>query len=510
MGMRLPAIAFLLLSAAIELIRSHYQLLGMDEYGFGLLGICRGSSFARLIHIQLTKPLSFDPIGYNALIYGAIHYFGTSALVMRLPSIVGYLLMQVCLYWMVRRIANEWTATVALALPALMGVVVYSIEARPYAVMLGFAALTMLCWQTAARRNAGRTLALVGLALSLALAVNMQYYAVLLFIPLCAAEAVRMMESRRVDVPMLGSIAGGLSGLILVVPFAKALSTFQANHNPVRAANLHFVTHSYLWLLIGYEQLSVARQHVIGLCCAALFGALIAGFARARRNIVLHLPRAEAVLLALVAAIPILAFLLAVVVTHFVEARYTLPGMIGLCAGAAIMCMPLSQNRILRGIILGLLFVGIAVTGVEHVRSDQKSAQAYMALLKIAPETQRALEMYPGHQIYGLNHFVFEFVHYYSTSADMRSRLTLTYLDPKDARWEGVGADVDEQMANMEADGVPLVASYEEVAKPGTEHLFLLDHAPWDWTDRRLAAAHAEIKPLGHFFGGDLVLVRFP
>ena len=178
--------------------------------------------------------------------------------------------MQVCLYWMVRRIANEWAGTVALALPALIGVVDYSVLARPYAVMLGLAALAIVCWQTAARRKQERTLALVGLALSLALAVNMQYYAVLLYLPLCAAEAVRTVKSKRADIPMLGSIAGGLAGLILVVPFAKALSSFQANHSGVGVGNVHFVTHSYLWLAVGYATLSVDQQHVIGLSCVVL------------------------------------------------------------------------------------------------------------------------------------------------------------------------------------------------------------------------------------------------
>ncbi|MGA7158449.1 MAG: glycosyltransferase family 39 protein [Acidobacteriaceae bacterium] len=504
------AIGFLLLSAVIALIRAHYQILGIDEYGFGLLDLCSRSSFAHFVHIQLTAPISFDPIGYNALIYGVIHYFGTGAMTMRLPSIAGYLLMQVCLYWIVRRIANEWAGTVALALPALLGVVAYSLEARPYAVMLGLAALAMLCWQTASRRNEGRTLALVGLAVSLALAINMQYYAVLLFVPVCAAEAVRTMKARRVDVPMVGAIAGGLAGLILVIPFARALSQFQANHGDLRVQNFHFITHSYLWLLIGYENLSVGQQHLVGGCCALLLLVLVAGFARARRNLGLRLPTAEAVLLLLLAAIPVFAFLLAVAVTHFVEARYVLPAVIGLCAVIAILLTPLSQNRVLRRLALALLFVGITVAGVEHVRSDRKSAEEYAALLTISPEMQQVLDKHPGEPIYVMNHFVFEFIHYYAPSEDIRSRVALIYLEPQDFGKEGVVADVNRQMANMEADGVPEVYSYESVAKPGTEQLFLLYYGPWEWTDRRIAAAHAEVTKVGRFFGGEVELVRFP
>jgi hypothetical protein len=510
LGMPLPAVAFLLLSAAIAVVRSHYEVLGIDEYGFGLLGIARNSNFARLVHIQLTRPVSFDPIGYNALIYGVIHYFGTGALAMRLPSITGYLLMQVCLFFFVRRIANESAATAAMALPALMGVVSYSVEARPYAVLLGLSALAMLCWQTAARRERGRTLALVGLAVSLALAVNMQYYAVVLFVPFCAAEAVRTMVRRRVDVPMLGSMAAALGGLVLVVPFAKALAMFQVHHGHGKVADFHFVTHVYFWLMIGYADLSEGRQHMIGLCSGLILIALAVAFVWSRRWIGLRLPEAEAVFLLVLSAFPVLAYLLALTVTHFVEARYILPTMIGLCALAGVLLLPVFQHRMVGGAVLVVLFAAIAINGVVHIRAGREIARERMASLTISPETQHGMEMHPGQPIYVSNHFVFEFVQYYSPSADMRSRITLAYLDPKDYTTTGVGADVNEQMANMQADGVPRVASYESVDKPGTERLFLLYHASWDWTDQRLAASHAQIKPLGRFFGGDLVLVHFP
>jgi hypothetical protein len=51
---------------------------------------------------------------------------------------------------------------------------------------------------------------------------------------------------------------------------------------------------------------------------------------------------------------------------------------------------------------------------------------------------------------------------------------------------------------------------YELVSKPGTEHLLLLYHNPWDWTDQALSASHAQITYLGQVYGGDLVSIRFP
>src|ERR1017187_368545 len=108
-GMPISAIAFLILSAVIALIRSHYYLLWADEFRVAITGSIPG--IARLIHVELTKPYSFDPIGYNGLMHGVIHVFGVSALAMRLPSMCGYLLMQVCLFYFVRRISTEHAAT---------------------------------------------------------------------------------------------------------------------------------------------------------------------------------------------------------------------------------------------------------------------------------------------------------------------------------------------------------------------------------------------------------------
>ena len=181
-GMPLSAIAFLILSATIMLIRSHYHLLWADE--FGVLYTVSISSVARYIHILLTNPVMFDPLVYSIVAHASICLFGAGAFAIRLPSMCGYLLMQVCLFYFVRKIASERAATFALAFPSLVGVSSYAAQARPYGLLLGLSALAMLSWQTVTRLDRRRTLALVvRLSLSLILAVNTQYYGVLIFIP---------------------------------------------------------------------------------------------------------------------------------------------------------------------------------------------------------------------------------------------------------------------------------------------------------------------------------------
>ena len=502
--MPISAIAFLILSAVIALIRSHYHLLWADEFGTATTGSI--PRIAQLIHVELTKPYSPDPIGYTGLMHAVVHVFGVSAFAMRLPSMCGYLLMQACLYYFVRRISSERAATFALAFPALAGIVSYSIQARPYGLLLGLSALAMLSWQTATRRDSRRTLALVILSLSLAMAVNTQYYGVLLFIPLCAAESIRVLERRRADVSVLVSIFAGMGGLIVAMPFAKALSQFSAGHQPTEF-NYHFITHSYLWLMFGYDAVSIHIQRLIGFGLALLLIFLMAGFAGLRSRVALRLPHAEAAFVLILSAYPILVYLLARFVTHFVESRYTQPAIIGITAILAVLMSSLLERKITGRIVLASLFAAIAISGFFRIRSEKEQGLSTMASLALDPATQRSLEATRDRPIYVANGAVSSIVGYYSPSPDLRSRIMLVYSEDPNY-FSGGAADVFRQQVNAGAAGIRNVVPYESVSKPGTEHLLLLYHN--DWIDQELSASHAQITYLGQIFGGDLVSARFP
>jgi hypothetical protein len=424
----------------------------------------------------------------------------------------GYLLMQVCLFYFVRRIASEDAATFALAFPALMGVSSYAVQGRPYGLLLGLSALAMLSWQTATHRDSRRTLALVILSLSLAMAVNTQYYGVLLFIPFCAAESIRILDRRRVDLPVLLSIGTGMAGILILLPVARALSPLHAHY--MSDVSYHFITHTYLWMMLGYVDLSVPMQyivpmqHIIVLVFAVLLVVLICEFLRKRSSVTIQLPRAEVVFLVLLAALPVFGYLLSRFVTKLMEARFVLPAIIGIAALLAILIAPLLHKKTIGRIVLVSLFVAIAVTGVLHIRSEIVQARGTMASFVLTPETQRNLTMFPGHPIYVENPGVFQVVGYYSPNPDIRSRITLIYSQDEEMLYQH-SDHLSITSANMRAYGVLNVVPYESVSRSGTDQLFLLYHN-WDWTDQALSASHAQITYLGQVFGGDLVSAHFP
>ena len=74
----------------------------------------------------------------------------------------------------------------------------YAFEARAYGLVLGFAALALLSWQSVALGRR-RVLSLVCLAGGLSAAVSSHYYGIFVILPLALGEASRSVSRRRVD-----------------------------------------------------------------------------------------------------------------------------------------------------------------------------------------------------------------------------------------------------------------------------------------------------------------------
>ncbi len=150
------AAIFLIVTAVLSLVWSHHKLMSQDE--FFVLQTDTAATVSQLIHIQRTTPISLDPLTYHLLAHASVRLFGANAFALRLPSFLGYLLMQVGLFVFVRRLAGDRAAIFALAFPALTATLFYSAEARPYGLLLGLYALTLVAWQSAIRfEQAGKS-----------------------------------------------------------------------------------------------------------------------------------------------------------------------------------------------------------------------------------------------------------------------------------------------------------------------------------------------------------------
>jgi len=121
---------------------------------------------------------------------------------------------------------------------------------------------------------------------------------------------------------------------------------------------------------------------------------------------------------------------------------------------------------------------------------------------------QRALDANPDGRLYVQDMGAFEEDRIYEPDADVRARMTLVYSRAEELRWNRHDTMALTAMHIGRFTGLPVV-EYEALrARPG-EHLFVLYHTGWDWTDQAFAADGARVRPVGDAMGGDVAAVRF-
>jgi 4-amino-4-deoxy-L-arabinose transferase-like glycosyltransferase len=500
----LLAVLFLLLTATLSLLWSHHKLMSQDE--FFVLQTDSVATVSQLIHIQRTTPISLDPLAYHLLAHASMRVFGVKAFALRLPSFLGYLLMQVCLFFFVRKVVGDRAAVFALAFPALTATLFYSAEARPYGLLLGLYALTLLSWQCASRRSSAWALPL--LSISVALTLNAHYFGILLLIPLCAAEISRSIQQRRIDIPVVSAIILGMAAIVFVLPFQRAAAEFRQHYYNGGTVGLRAITQSYRALFVDYTHAALRTQHFAAAIFVLCAVALIAGSIYRLRNRTLSLPLPEAVFAITLAALPFFGFLLARFVTHSIEVRYVLGAIIGITVLLAAVLAPALRRDATYRLGIFFLFVAVLVTGVIHIHSEALTSEQLRMSLILTPEQKAAVLASPSQLLYIQDIGHFEVASYYEPDLIVGSHMALLYSRDEELRWDQHDTVSLTAMHMRAFTGFPIV-SYEQLrAQPGP-HVLVLFHSGWDWTDQALAEDRAEITPLGPAVGGDVVSVRF-
>jgi len=510
---RVMVVVFVCVTAAVSLAWSHTKLMSQDEmYEFQTDSV---PSLAELLHVQKTWPISLDPLLYHALSHGAMQVLGVGAFAQRLPALSGFLLMQVCLFFFVRNLAGERAGAVAAAFPAVTATLFYAVEGRPYGLMLGLYALALLCWQVAAREptsdnpdvgrpSTRRGWALVGLAAALAGTINAHYFGILLLVPVCAAEAWRTLARRRIDWAMAAAIVVGMAGSLTTRPFLKAAAEFRKNYYNGGGVGVHDITRAYRSIFVNYTQMPMNAQHVWMAALAIFVAALVWGCWRVR----VQIATAEWVLVLALAALPFCGYLLARFVTHSIEVRYVLGALVAISAMSAIAVGPWLKRDAVFHFALVALGLGIVVGGAVRIHAEQRRTAARLAGLVLPAEVKAALDASADGRLYVQDMGAFEEGRYYEADPDVQARMTLVYSADEELRWDRHDTMALTAMHMQHFTDVPVV-SYETLRSQPGEHVFVLFHSGWDWTDQAFAQDGARVRTLGQAMGGDGVAVRF-
>ena len=91
------------------------------------------------------------PLGFYAIERLSLGVFGVNSVALRLPALLGCLVMSLALFRFVSHRLSPAYGLLAALFPMITTAYGYAREARPYGLELGFAALALVCWQASNR-----------------------------------------------------------------------------------------------------------------------------------------------------------------------------------------------------------------------------------------------------------------------------------------------------------------------------------------------------------------------
>lgn len=491
------------LSAVLSLLRSHARLLVHDE--FLSFYTDRVPSIRELFYIQLHSPISLDPPAYHVLSHFSMKLLGQNAMGLRLPALCGFLLMQVSLFFFVRTIAGYRSAVVATILPVLTASFHYSLEGRPYALLFGLYALSLVCWQSATRRDR-RAWALTGITVAVALAITSHYFGVLILIPLCAGELVRTIHRRAVDWPIVVAGLIGASALSLCLPFRSAVMVYRQHY--YLGAQVPRPWQVFEMLVFDYSRHRDSVQNLSAVVLTLLLLLLVAASWRHYRRRQAGEPAHEWAALLGLALLPLFGYVLGSLATHTFEIRFVTPTIVAYFAAFGIVVGPsLRRNSVYFPLLAGLLIGAIAIN-LAIVSRERQYTQYILASLVPSAQTRAALDADPTQRIYMQSQQEFFTDSYYTPDPALRSRLTLVYDGTEELRWHSIDTYSIAE-TNMQAFTGLSVRPYSDLL---AEHspLLLLYPDGWSWFDRDLPERGDSLRSIAPLMRGDLVRVLRP
>ncbi len=285
--------------------------------------------------------------------------FGDGLVAVRLPQIIAFWILCLCLFAVVNRCAGTLAGLTAMAFPMITGAYYYAYEARPHGIVLGLAGLALLCWDRLESRRRS-VFWLVAFALCLQAAFLTHCYAVLIVIPFALVEVIRTIQSKKLDWrKWFALVVPAIIAAISFVPLLKSFrNSFQSVTNSVMPANSGQLSSFYLELL---------RPCVLALVIVLVLFALGRRFGsspvKSGHTFGWHVLLATAFL-----GMPLYGLLLANTVRGPFFARYFMSAAIGVCAIVGLAAGQRARGRLdllLPGIV-GILFVW----NTERLASD--------------------------------------------------------------------------------------------------------------------------------------------
>jgi hypothetical protein len=497
----------LLLAAAVIMVaNARIQTLIPDEL-MGYYTTVQPTVAAEL-HFQRTLPLVIEPPAYDLLVRAAWLAFGAGQLALRSISVFSILVLITALYQLLLLAAGYRAAVFGALMVVFFLLLNYGWQERPYSFVLATVAVAVLCWFCATREGLPRTTPLVGLCLSLALAVNSHYYCVFALAPFLVAEAVRTVKRGRLDLPMALSLLLACASTLLYLPFLHAGLQYKdhANNSGSSFVNWSQIVRTYEWTLNFHGVLS-RTHHGFGLYALVLAGLAFLGSAWRL------IPRGLGPFWTLLAALlltPVLTVAASVLVLHSYSPRYTIYQSVALILGLGILVGPW-LDRMSKPAFTAAAALFCLACGYHHyhyVQESRRDREHVLGLMAAPPQVAAILQRDPSAMIYApVETCMYE--NYYGTAL-VRDRLRCITSADREMRFDN-SRQISLISAALQSQPGFHIVTYEQMrAAPGT-HLFVERQETWyKWIDRSLAEDHMVLTPLAKGLTGDVFLLQGP
>jgi Dolichyl-phosphate-mannose-protein mannosyltransferase len=281
----------------------------------------------------LMDGLDFNPPILYASTRLSYALFGVNPTSTRLPQMVGFLVMSVCLYLFVRRRCGNLFGFAAMCLPPITAAYYYATEARAYGIVLGWCGLAAVFWQRSAE-GGRRRIALAGLFLSMAGLISTQCYTVLILLAFAAGEFARLIIRKKTDWPLWCCLLAPMASGVVYLPMLHNVKGYAIDSMSFRSGLVLF-PRFYSFLLRNDSRAwerALSAEAVWPVLISLIFVAMIRVSVNgdvAGKKWESAIPRYEIAFLGALSALPVFGQVVATLSrTQFLD-RYALSAVIG-------------------------------------------------------------------------------------------------------------------------------------------------------------------------------------
>ena len=279
---------------------------------------------------------------------------------LRLPSILAFCCITICLFVFTRRRAGSAYALVCAAIPFTTSLFTwYAIEARAYSLLVGCIAIALVAYQ---RAPSLRWMCVM--ALALAASVSFNYYAGLAMVPFGLAELYVLLVRRHIRWPVWIAFLLGVAPMAVFWPLLVAMRHNFGGHfwSTASLSGLAFI-YATIFMTSPPWGAAVAAAAVLAMAGLVVF-ALNSKAAPAPNSAPAH----EYVLVLALLALPFIGYVAAKLTHSGMTERYVLSAVLGISLAAGCVLPLLDRKSVLLavGFLAALLAVQEAAFWVAH------------------------------------------------------------------------------------------------------------------------------------------------